>query len=110
MPTFGGDANLDGRVDINDLTIVLANFGQTGMTWAAGDFNYDGQVDVNDLTIMLSNFGEGIGSGRAGPAAVPEPGAMAVLVGGLIGLLAYAARPRKYVARPAGWCLGRGRE
>ena len=27
-----GDANLDGRVDINDLTIVLTNFGQTGMT------------------------------------------------------------------------------
>ena len=25
-----GDANSDGRVDINDLTIVLTNFGQTG--------------------------------------------------------------------------------
>ena len=25
-----GDANLDGRVDVNDLTIVLTNFGQTG--------------------------------------------------------------------------------
>ena len=25
-----GDANLDGKVDINDLTIVLANYGQTG--------------------------------------------------------------------------------
>ena len=24
-----GDANLDGKVDVNDLTIVLANFGQT---------------------------------------------------------------------------------
>ena len=33
-----GDANLDGRVDINDLTIVLANYGQTGMEWAQGEF------------------------------------------------------------------------
>ena len=28
-PTILGDANLDGKVDVNDLTIVLANFGQT---------------------------------------------------------------------------------
>ena len=28
-----GDANLDGKVDINDLTIVLAHYGQTGMEW-----------------------------------------------------------------------------
>ena len=29
-----GDANLDGKVDINDLTIVLANYGQSaGMSW-----------------------------------------------------------------------------
>ena len=33
-----GDANLDGTVDINDLTIVLANYGQTGMTWTQGEF------------------------------------------------------------------------
>ena len=29
-----GDANGDGKVDINDLTIVLANFGKTGATWS----------------------------------------------------------------------------
>ena len=32
-----GDANEDGTVDINDLTIVLANYGKTGMAWATGD-------------------------------------------------------------------------
>ena len=31
-----GDANEDGRVDINDLTIVLANYGQSGRVWVAG--------------------------------------------------------------------------
>ena len=32
-PVLPGDANWDGRVDINDLTVVLTNFGGTGMTW-----------------------------------------------------------------------------
>ena len=31
-----GDANGDGKVDINDLTIVLSNFGQTGCAWSQG--------------------------------------------------------------------------
>ena len=51
-PFLSGDANGDGTVDINDLTIVLANYNQTtGMTWSTGDFIGDGTVDINDLTI-----------------------------------------------------------
>ena len=63
-----GDANRDGRVDVNDLTIVLSNFGQTGMSWSQGDFNGDGRVDVYDLTIVLASFGSTAGAGwrRAG--------------------------------------------
>ena len=65
-----GDANGDGKVDINDLTIVLTNYDQTGMTWSQGDFNGDGKVDINDLTIVLTNYGTTSGTGLA---AVPEP-------------------------------------
>ena len=54
---LAGDANLDGKVDVNDLTVVLAHFGRSGMAWNEGDFNGDGRVNVNDLTILLSNFG-----------------------------------------------------
>ena len=55
---LAGDANGDGKVDINDLTLVLTNFGQsTGMSWTQGDFNSDAKVNVNDLTIVLTNFG-----------------------------------------------------
>ena len=69
-----GDANGDGRVDINDLTIVLSNFGQTEMTWQSGYFTGDGTVDVNDLTILLSNFGQSFGSSAVGGfSAAPEP-------------------------------------
>ena len=53
-PALPGDANLDGKVDINDLTMVLAHYGQSGMTWAQGEFTGDGTVDINDLTIVLA--------------------------------------------------------
>ena len=82
-----GDANGDGNVDVNDLTIVLSNFGLIGMSWSQGDFNGDGKVDVNDLTILLSNFGKSYG---AGMAAVPEPGTLTALAAGLAGLVTYA--------------------
>ena len=69
-----GDANADGKVDINDLTIVLTNFGQTDMTWYQGDFLDTGTVDVNDLTIVLQGFGQTTAlSGSSVWSAVPEP-------------------------------------
>ena len=90
-----GDANLDGRVDINDLTIVLANYGQmTGMTWTTGNVNGDTRVDINDLTIVLANYGRTAAAGAA-PAAVPEPGALLLLAAGLAGMLAWAWRKQE---------------
>ena len=75
-----GDANLDGRVDMNDLTIVLANFGKTtGMSWGTGDFNGDGTVDVNDLTAVLSNFGQVWSASAPSVSAVPEPSGLMLL-------------------------------
>jgi hypothetical protein len=89
-----GDANRDGRVDINDLTVVLSNFGRTtGMSWSTGDFTGDGTIDVNDLTIVLANFGEAVTAG-AGIAAVPEPSMLVLIGGGSILLLAFAWRRR----------------
>ena len=77
--TLPGDANFDGRVDINDLTIVLSNFGKTaGASWTTGDFVGDGRVDINDLTIVLSHFGQSLGTSVAAMATVPEPSTMAI--------------------------------
>ncbi len=86
-----GDANGDGKVDINDLTIVLTNYGQSGMTWGQGDFNNDGKVDVNDLTVVLANYNQSVGSSVA---AVPEPSSTFLLGIGAISLLIFAWRRR----------------
>jgi hypothetical protein len=50
-----GDANGDGVVDLADLNLVLANFGQTT---DQGDVNGDGVVDLADLNLVLANFGD----------------------------------------------------
>jgi uncharacterized protein (DUF2141 family) len=90
-----GDANGDGKVDINDLTIVLSDFGRSGMVWSTGDFNGDGKVDVNDLTIVLSHFGQSYGASAAALAAVPEPSAIAIAAAAaLLGLVACAWKRR----------------
>jgi hypothetical protein len=93
--TWPGDVNSDGRVDINDLTIVLANFGKTtGMWWATGDLTGDGRVDVNDLTLVLANFGSTLGTSGIGAAAVPEPSIPLLLGVAAAGLFAYTRRQR----------------
>ncbi len=51
------DFDADGAVTLNDLAIVLANFGDTGATPADGDANGDGLVDLSDLAEVLAQFG-----------------------------------------------------
>ena len=91
--TFPGDANRDGRVDINDLTVVLANYNKTGMTWSQGEFTGSGTVDINDLTIVLANYNQTVGaSGLASSSAVPEPSALLLAAAALAGCLASVGR------------------
>ena len=91
-----GDANGDGKVDINDLTIVLAHYDQTGQTWANGEFTGDGTVDINDLTIVLAHYDQTPSSSAAGnPSAVPEPAGLVLLVCGGLAALAAGLRRRK---------------
>ncbi len=73
---------------------MLANYNQTGKAWTTGDFNGDGQVDINDLTIVLANYNTSVGSSAGGMAAVPEPSTIAILVASAACLLPFVWRRR----------------
>jgi len=48
------DVNRDGAVDLDDLNMVLTNFGQVSLD---GDATNDGVVDLDDLNTVLTQFG-----------------------------------------------------
>ena len=95
--TDPGDANGDGQVNVNDLTIVLSHFNQTGCIWSQGSMDGDptGRVDINDLTIVLSNFGQGTAVAAGNLSAVPEPGALILAAAAFAGLLGSLARRKR---------------
>ncbi len=55
-PLCPGDASRDQQVDLSDLALLLADFGNTGCRLPA-DVNGDGMIDLSDLAIVLANFG-----------------------------------------------------
>lgn len=72
---LAGDATRDRSVNLNDFTMLAANFGETGRVFSEGNFNYDAGVDLNDFTILASQFGKTLpgdlprAAGRSLPAA-----------------------------------------
>jgi hypothetical protein len=52
-----GDLNGDGRTDLADLGILLADFGCAPPGPCVGDLNGDGFTDLADLGILLADFG-----------------------------------------------------
>ena len=80
-------------MDINDLTIVLANYDQTGMTWSQGEFTGSGTVDINDLTIVLANYNQTAGAaGRRPHRDRARAGRHRVVLAAAVCLLAFKRR------------------
>jgi T5SS/PEP-CTERM-associated repeat protein len=111
--TRTGDANLDGVVDDDDVTIVGATYapGVPQPHWALGDFDYNGFVDDDDVT-LLGAFYNPSAMPLAAPAAaavervaaVPEPPSVVlVLLGAALCVLAAKRRVtrRSTSANPA---------
>jgi hypothetical protein len=108
--TLIGDVNLDGVVNGDDIFMIVANYGMTGMDWQNGDvLAYDGVVGADDLFAAVSNYGLtvsggmvgglapldvgklesglGLGGGELSLSAVPEPATLSLLaLGGLVAL------------------------
>ncbi|MEX2140107.1 MAG: PEP-CTERM sorting domain-containing protein [Pirellulales bacterium] len=92
--TRTGDANLDGVVNDDDVTIVSATYGPgvSQPAWGLGDFDYNGFVDDDDVTLLgvfydpaAPPLAVSATGSSDGVTAVPEPGtlmlaALAILV------------------------------
>ena len=84
---LAGDANIDGTVDLSDLSTVLNDFGSTTSNWTSGNFDGAASIDLTDLSDVLNNFGatnpnasdEAAGGGLKAALATPEPASLLVL-------------------------------
>ncbi|MGN6370566.1 MAG: autotransporter-associated beta strand repeat-containing protein [Phycisphaerae bacterium] len=56
-PALLGDANLDNKVDLTDLSTVLNHFGQSTPNWTDGHFDSAQTINLTDLSYVLNNFG-----------------------------------------------------
>ena len=70
-----GDVNIDGQVDIIDLLVIIAHFGESPPSNSRYDTNKDGKVDLQDVIIVIKSIEENQ-NGTAAPAQphnVPIP-------------------------------------
>jgi hypothetical protein len=63
---LNGDANRDGRVNLDDFNIVAGNFGQSPRTFSQGDFDYDSVVNLSDFNILAGRFGSVLAAPKGG--------------------------------------------
>ena len=95
--TVSGDADLDGKVDFNDLVILARHYNQSNANWDQGDFNYDGTVGFDDLVLLARNYGKSVSAVqmvefspafaadiKAAFAQVPEPHSAVVVAAVLL--------------------------
>jgi hypothetical protein len=107
MYTWGGDANLDGKLNVDDYIRIDQGIAAGLDGWSNGDFNYDGRVNIDDYTQFIdANIATqsgifptagGLGA-EMGAVAVPEPMALGGACGA-VGVLLTARRRRRQVLR-----------
>jgi hypothetical protein len=81
-PYKGGDANLDGVVDVSDFNEWNANKFTSNAAWCSGDFTADGVVDVGDFNEWNANKFT-----SSDAAVVPEPAGSWLVLSSLLVML-----------------------
>jgi autotransporter-associated beta strand protein len=106
MYTLYGDANLDGKVNGTDFTLMAAHFNDSVTNgWDEGDFDYSNAVNGGDFVLLADNFNQFASQSAVGAAdlaaldafassngisltAVPEPASAGLCALGAMGVLA----------------------
>jgi hypothetical protein len=112
MFTYGGDANLDGKINVDDYGHIDSSVVLPGLSgWSNGDFNYDGKINVDDYGIIDSNVpiqgapfftGSAASVGPSGLSSIPEPCGLPALFGAAATIVAARRRrARKPLQQPA---------
>ena len=83
-PRTDGDANLDGRVDAEDLNILALNWQQAVVGFTDADFDGNGFVDAADLNLLALNWQFGVPEGEAPSAAALDMTSVEAAVPGSI--------------------------
>jgi hypothetical protein len=106
--TYYGDANLDGKIDGSDYSLIDNGYAKHLTGWYSGDFNYDGVVDGSDYALIdnaFNNQGAGFSpsaltaSVTALPSVVPEPTGFGLLTGSVFLI---TGRRRRRTSRRSG--------
>ena len=93
--TTNGDADFNGRVELDDFLILSSNFTSSPANWSQGDFNADGVVSFPDFLLLSSNFQS---AAMQSVNNVPEPEQLPIPL--LAGLLLAFVRRRRQPAPP----------
>jgi len=112
MYTLLGDANLDGKVNGSDFTLMASNFNDSVTNgWDKGDFDYSDTVNGSDFVLLADNFNDFASQSAISSAdlaavdsfaasngisltSVPEPGTISL---GLLASAGLLARRRQRV-------------
>jgi hypothetical protein len=101
--TYAGDANLDGKLNIDDYVRIDSSITNGLSGWWNGDFNYDGKLNVDDYLIIDNNIALGGLPNliTSDVSAIPEPASGLGLLIASSGSIALARRSRATRRRPA---------
>jgi hypothetical protein len=54
--TYYGDSDLSGHTTLDDFTLFLGGYHNSGTTWLRGDYDFSGSVTLDDFTLFLKGY------------------------------------------------------